>query len=260
MEECLTDVKLWMHNNKLKMNDSKTEFILIGTQTQLSKLPLHSIKVGDDDIAVVDCVNNLGVLLDKHLSMSTHVASKSSKAFYQLYGIWQSRRFLSQKATECLVNSLVFSHLDYCNSLLFGISKYLVAKMQAVQNFAARTVLQKSKYTRATPLLFELHWLPVAYRIKFKILLIAYKALNHDSSPAYIKQLLTIKPSRNLRSDMVPTLIVPRIKHKTLGERSFARAATTLWNNLPNHMRQCETTEKFKCQLKTFLFSQAFGS
>ena len=154
---------------------------------------------------------------------------------------------------------MVFSHLDYCNSLLFGISKYLILKMQSIQNCAARTILEKSKFTRVTPLLIELHWLPVEYRIRFKILLITYKALNHNSAPAYIKQLLVIKPGRNLRSDMVPTLIVPRVKHKTLGERSFARAATMLWNNLPNHIRQCETTESFMKQLKTFLFRQAFS-
>ena len=162
------------------------------------------------------------------------------------------------KATKCLVHSLVFSHLDYCNSLLFGISKYLVAKMQSIQNFAARTVLRKSKYTRATPLLMELHWLPVAYRIRFKILLITFKALKHDSSPAYLKHMLTIKPNRNVRSDVVPTLIVPRIKHKTLGERSFARASTTLWNALPASIRLCDTVESFKVQLRSHLFCQAF--
>ena len=150
MEECLIEVRQWMHQNKLKMNDSKTEFILIGTPAQLSKLSQNSIIIGNEVIVAADCVKNLGVLIDKHLSMSSHVVSKCNAAFYQLYTIWQSRRFISQKATECLVHSLVFSHLDYCNSLLFGISKYLVAKMQSIQNFAARTVLRKLKYTRAS--------------------------------------------------------------------------------------------------------------
>ena len=228
MEECLTDVKHWMHKNMLKMNDSKTEFMLVGTSKQLSKMHVKSIAIGDDIIKVADCVKNLGADLDKHLTMSTHVANKSRKAFSQLYGIWQSRKFLTRQAAECLVHSLVFTQLDYCNALLVGVPKYLVTKLQSIQNFAARTVLQKSKFTRVTPLLIELHWLPVEYRIKFKILLLTYKGLNHDTSPAYIKELLVIKPSGNLRSDMVPTLIVPRVKHKTLGERSFARAATTM--------------------------------
>ena len=157
------------------------------------------------------------------------------------------------------MHSLVFTQLDYCNALLVGVPKYLATKLQSIQNVAARTVLQKSKFTRVTPLLIELHWLPVEYRIKFKILLLTYKGLNHDTSPAYIKELLVIKPSQNIRSDMVLTLIVPKVKHKTLGERSFARAATAMWNDLPHHLRQCKDIERFKSSIKSYLFKLAFG-
>ena len=157
------------------------------------------------------------------------------------------------------MHSLVFSHLDYCNALLVGIPKYQLAKLQRVQNFAARTVLEKARFTRATPLLMELHWLPVEYRITFKVLLLTHKALYHIS-PVYIKELIIIKPSRNLRSDSAATLIVPRVKHKTVGERSFARAATTAWNKLPTILRQCKDTECFKCQLKPFLLDLSLAT
>ena len=105
-----------------------------------------------------------------------------------------------------------------------------------------------------------LHWLPVKYRIDFKILLITYNAI-HGLAPAYLSELITLKTvSRySLRSSGEVLLQPPRIKTlRTLGDRSFTVAAPALWNNLPNAVRCAQSVQSFKDRLKTHLFRQAF--
>ena len=182
MESCLQDVKSWMISNKLKTNDSKTECIVIGSYQQLGKINLTSISVGKHRITVLDDIQNLGAYFDKNLSMKTHVDAKCTAAFHQLYSLIRIRKYLSHQATESLIHAFIFSHIDYCNGLLNGASKHLINKLQRIQNMAARLVYKLPKFSHITPLLINLHWLPVEYRIKYKILLFTFKAI-HQSAP-----------------------------------------------------------------------------
>ena len=195
MESCLQDVKSWMILNKLKMNDSKTECILIGSYQQLAKINLTSISVGEHKITVLEDIRNLGAYFDKNLSMKTHVDTKCTAAFHQLYSLRRIRKYLSHQATESLIHAFIFSHIDYCNGLLNGASKYLIKKLQRIQNMAARLVYKLLKSSHITPLLINLHWLPVEYCIRYKILLYTFKAI-HQSAPQYINDMFTKKSTR----------------------------------------------------------------
>lgn len=93
-------------------------------------------------------------------------------AFYHLHNIRRIRKYLSQDIVETLIHAFVTSRIDYCNSLLFGLPAFQISKIQRMQNAAARVIFMKSKYRHITPLLKELHWLPVTYRIQFKVILI----------------------------------------------------------------------------------------
>ena len=160
------------------------------------------------------------------------------------------------------MQAFVISRLDYCNSLFYGLPSTQLRKLQAVQNAAARLICNTPRFDHITPVLYDLHWLPIKSRIDFKILLITYKALNNQA-PTYIKELLSIKKptSYNLRSHSDPCLLErPRLKTlKTLGDRSFSLAAPTLWNALPKVIRIASSTATFKKLLKTFLFLEAFN-
>ena len=140
-------------------------------------------------------------------------------------------------------------------------AKYQIQRLQSIQNCAARLVKRHSKFDCASPLLFELHWLPVEQRITFKILLFVFKSLN-GLAPFYLSDLIsTYVPSRSLRSASLSLLHVPRSNQKTYGDRAFAVAAPRLWNALPIQMRQPGTAlDTFKGSLKTLLFRQAFLS
>ncbi|CAL9704696.1 unnamed protein product [Knipowitschia caucasica] len=114
------------------------------------------------------------------------------------------------------------------------------------------------RHEHITPVLLSLHWLPVAFRIKFKMLLLVFKSL-HDLAPSYLTDLLTLHtPGRALRSSDQLLLHCPRSRLKTRGDRAFAVAGPKLWNALPYSIRAAPSVESFKSQLKTHFFALAF--
>ena len=167
----------------------------------------------------------------------------------------QIRKFLTFQSTKTLVHAFISSHLDYHNALLFGLPKYQLDRLQKVQNTAARVIFQIPKFDHISPALIDLHWLPVTFRVQFKLLLFVYKSL-HSQSPPYSKDLLSLKPATNyaLRSSAQPLLFVPKVNCSSLGDRAFAHAAPVLWNSLPLTVRTSGSLAIFKKQLKTFLF------
>ena len=122
---------------------------------------------------------------------------------------------------------------DCCNSLLYGCGKTQLKKIQYVQNPAARIVTQTRNFNHITPVLSDLHWLPVSYRIVFKILLLVFKSLN-NLSPSYRADRLSYQShSWNLRSAFKQLLERPRSFKKTYGDMTFSVCAPKLWNSLP---------------------------
>ena len=135
-----------------------------------------------------------------------------------------------------------------------------ISKLQRVQNTAARIIVGAKKDDHITPILKQLHWLPVSCRMQFKILVITYKALN-DQSPNYIKEPITVsRPVRTLRSASNHCLTVPSYNTKSDGERTFVVAAAKLWNNLPKNVKLSDSITNFKSLLKTHLFRSHYGS
>ncbi|KAI4882365.1 hypothetical protein NFI96_002889 [Prochilodus magdalenae] len=162
---CLTDISSWMTAHHLKLNPSKTELLLIpSTHRDLA------ISLGNSLIAPTEDAGSLGVILDGQLSFSAPIANLTLSCRFLLYTTRRIRPFLFQEATQLLVQSLVISRLDYCNSLLAGLPLRATRPLQLVQNAAARLIFNLPKFTHVTPLLRSLHWLPVAARIRFKTL------------------------------------------------------------------------------------------
>jgi hypothetical protein len=248
-----------MLTHRLKINDSKTEFLLFGTKQQLDKVNISEIKVGSELIKPVQSARNLGVMFDSSLSMRDHVNQVCRKGYHQLTKIRQIKRYLDKPAVESVVHSFVTSGMDYCNAVLFGCTANVTGKLQKLQNCAARVVSGVRKFDHITPVLKELHWLPVTSRINYKIALMVFKCL-HGQAPGYLSDLIKkYEPVRDLRSSNNNLLCVPKIKRKTLGSRAFTYAAPSVWNNLPKTLKSCDNLTTFKSLLKTHLFSIAYN-
>jgi hypothetical protein len=258
VETCLKDIENWMHQNMLKLNTDKTEVMLFTSRHNLKNLSSLTVSVGDCAINPATSVRNLGVTFDQVMDLQQHVNGICRSAYAQLRNIGQIRCYLTNNATRSLISGLVTSRLDYCNGLLYGLPKATINKMQRVQNAAARVMTRTSKYDHISPVLKELHWLPIEYRIKFKILTLTYKALN-GQSPVYIKDTINIyNPGRSLRSMDSISLVVPKTKSVNYGNRQFKAAAACLWNQLPTDIRNARTLLTFRKALKTHFFRIAF--
>ena len=261
MERCINDLRKWMYQDKLKINDDKTEFLIIGSRQQLLTINPCTVRVGTTDVKPVSEVCNLGSWFDSNFSMSIHISKSCSTAFFWLHNIKQISKFLARDKLEIVLHAFVTSRIDYCNGLLYGLPDCEITKLQRVQNAAARLLTSSRKYDHITPVLKELHWLPVRYRIQFKILLLTFKALN-GMAPAYISDLINVRKHTrySLRSYIGTILLHPAGKmKKSFGDRSFSVAAPTLWSTLPVSLRNTDSILTFKSSLKTYLFKLAFS-
>ena len=169
LNACTDNIKTWMTENQLKLNDDKTEALLFPFSSSLkpSTGPLpDSITLGSHNIPFSDSARNLGFILVSKLSMKKHIIKICQTAYFELKRISSIRRFLTEDATKTLVTSYILSRLDYCNCLLMGTPNSVIQPLQKIQNFAARLVLLAPHHHHATPLLEKLHWLPISERIK----------------------------------------------------------------------------------------------
>ena len=263
MERCVADIRNWMRHNMLKLNDDKTELIVFASRYNQHLYSDASMMIGNTTVVCEPQVKNLGVIFDQVMSMRQHVNYTSRTARFHLRNISRIRRYIPEESCKLVVQSLVTSRLDYSNGLLYGIPKSAVSILQSVQNSAARIVTKTAPREHITPVLRELHWLPVDRRIEYKILLYAYKALN-GLAPEYLCNMVELyAPDRVLRSASQNLLVVPRGKHCQYGMRTFAMAAATLWNSLnvrdrSNRIRDSPSLESFKSNLKTLLFKEHF--
>jgi exonuclease III len=250
----LDHVHAWLTSNRLTVNPSKTEFLIIGSSMQRSKLTNPTVSLCNNSIAPSPSARNLGIIFDNDLSLKKHISSVCQQSYLQIRQLRQIRSALDTKSAIILANSLVSSRLDYCNSLYHGLPDCSIARLQRIQNSLARVVMPFVKrHDHITPALQKLHWLPIRQRITFKIATLTFKTLQH-SKPAYLFDLITPhKPSRTLRSSSQNQLVIPRITSET-GRRSFAYAAPTIWNSLPLALKTTTSLSTFHSLLKTHLF------
>lgn len=257
LQVCAGEVRNWLIQNKLKVNDDKTEFMVIAPKhfhTRLQGLDI-TIKVGQSDISPSSCVRDIGATLDQYMNMGQQVSSVARSMYANIRRIGKIRHLLDQDSRVAVTNSLVSSRLDYHNALLANVPKSTLRPLQLAQNVAARQVTGARKDEHMTPILHSLHWLPVHKRVMYKVLVFVYKAL-HGCAPRYLTDMLSLyKPTRSLRS-MDSTLLLnkPRCT-KSIGERAFPYAGPSMWNSLPDELRGAATTETFKRNLKTYLFT-----
>ena len=270
-QDCVRDIDVWLGRNMLKNNGDKLEAIVFGTWQQRRKLDFDSITLLDNPVAISDKVKNLGIVFDADMSINLQISQMVKCSSFHLRNISMVRRHLPLHAAKAAINASVTSRLDTGNSLLAGICNCTliagsvqctckIQRLQLVQNNAARVLSYSlTKSDHISPYLQDLHWLPIRYRIIFKILTTVFKCV-HGTAPEYLCELVTpYQPCRNMRSSSGLLLNVPKTKLATAGDRMFSCIGPQLWNSLPLNIRQCQTLYSFKRALKTYLFSIAYS-
>ena len=258
---CFDDVSAWTRSNRLQLNPSKTEVLWCSSGRRQHQIPATPVRIGDALITPVSTVRDLGVHLNSDVTMTTHVTATVRACFAVLRQIQSVRRSLPRATLVTLLRALVISKLDYCNSVLAGVTRTQLARLQSVLNAAARLVFHARRSEHVTPLLRDLHWLKVPERIQFRLCVLTFRCL-HGSAPTYLSDGLHLttasEVNRRLRSADVLTLSVPATRRSTLGDRAFPVAAARAWNSLPSAMQSAPSLGVFCRRLKTFLFESSF--
>jgi hypothetical protein len=183
---CLNDIKNWMAFNKLKLNQDKTEILIVQTKNNFSSWTVPSITLSEEGetLNTSPVVKSLGVLFDEFLTFEDHVDAVVKSCNIHLRNLRVIGSKLNYELKRQLVHCLVFSKLDYCNSLLYGLPDYIIKKLQKVQNSCVRFLFGHKtlkKWDSVTPYLKQAHFLPIKQRIKYKIALTVFKCINNEA-------------------------------------------------------------------------------
>ena len=260
LESCLQSLSIWFSLNGLALNSSKSESALFGTkQRSHSYSDVMSVAVADSVIPLAADVKILGATIDEHLSMNKHVTAVCRSSYYHLRALRHIRQSLTDDMARAVGSSVVGARIDYANSILYGVSQYNIQRLQRVQNALARVVSATDRTLSSRHILHSLHWLPVQYRINYKLSLMTFNTLHHQEPQNLATCLSYYRPVRALRSSDDPSLLtVPRQK-LSIASRGFRVAAPTLWNSLPRDIRESDSVSSFRRRLKTFYFNSAFN-
>ena len=246
---CIRAIKNWTDKHFLKINTDKTRLMVFGSRHFLSSFNLLTIRSDSGEIIPISkSINFLGVELDRQLNFNSQISNMCSSVNLTLKNVRLIRKLMDKSSAEMLIHSLVTNKLDYCNALFVGLSSGNLAKLQLMQNNAARTVLQLNSHASISEHLKDLHWLPVRARIFFRYLVIIFKCL-YDMAPEQLSEKLQLSSAINM------TLSTHKFYPSTeFGKQAFSYMAPKCWNGLPRHIRVLANFDTFKSSVKTYLF------
>ena len=264
LDSCVNSLKAWMSANYLKLNSDKTVVKVFRPERQNSDPTIDKFSLFDNNVSTepLKSVKLLGVILGQNMNFKEFVNRKVQICNLQLRNLWSIRMCLPLETRILLVTNLIISNLDYCNSLLISSPNYVVATLQRALNKAVRFIFSVRRGEHITPYLLKLHLLPVSYRIKYKIILIAFKIL-HKVSPIYLtEKIQTFYPTTTtyLRPGSGRDQFMFEISLNQIKNGNLLTLMISEWNSLPLNLRKIRELNVFKTHLKTCMFKQAFAS
>ena len=237
---------------------TRLEFIIFATCQQLKKIDHITIRIGSENIVPIEHVRNLGFFMDKLCKNTMHINKLSSSLCHQLKNIQNIRGKLDFETAKIVVQALILSKLDYCNSLLIGTPECHLSRLQHIQNMACRVVCNLRKYDHVTASMNSLHWLRVREHISYKIACLVHQC-KVGTAPQYLIDLLPMATHNcSLRSPTSGNLQSTRWRTSLAKEGSFTSVGPKIWNSILPDVRAKKSIDSFRKSLKTYLFGQSY--
>ena len=264
---CLAEIKVWMVNNFMKLNESKTELLVLGKSHVLKQCELNvSLQFGSTTILPTECKGDswksLGVKFDESLNMERQINSVKKKCSWTMMNLRTIGRYLDESIKLMMVKQLVISKIDYCNTLYMNLPKTKLKKLKSILNGAVRFIYKiQDRTTDLVPFYKKSHILPIDQRIFFKVCLLTHKTV-HGNAPCYLKELVEMEVASdtcNTRSKIPGDnfkLKISRTAKTKVDARRFSNYALVAWNSLPLEIRCINYTDCFKRMLKNHLYNQ----
>ena len=266
VNKCLAEIKSWMVQNFMKLNESKTQLLIIGKPLVLQKFNLNmEIQLGGIEIKPTECKGDkwksLGVKLDETLNMERQINSVRQKCCWTLTNIRTIGRYLDESIKLMLVKQLIISKLDYCNSLYMNLPKKRLRKLKSILNGCVRLIYNvQDRSEDLLPYYKKAHILPIDERIFFKVCLLCYKVV-YGMSPDYLLEIVDIDRSETNNTRARPAednllMRLPKMSRLKSSNRRFSNYAPDSWNSLPLRLRAIKDVSIFKKMLKNYLFDR----
>jgi hypothetical protein len=257
IELCVDDIQQWSSSRRLKLNASKTEFIVFDRTGLFQKKTNNvTLNFGTTTVMPVKVVRDLGVLLDSNLSLKANISLITKSCFYQLRRLRQVKKHLDEDSLKMLIHALILTRLDYCNSILSGLPISTISPLTRVLHATARLVTGLRRGDHITPILRKLHWLPVEARIQFKLCVLMHGVF-YKRCPKYLEENMTLCSDVPGRAGHRSSSQCHFVQHRTelkFGERTFTIAGPKAWNLIPLELKQIEKVDSFRKKLKAHFF------
>ena len=255
---CLNDIVKWSKSNYLKLNEDKTKFLVVSKKMP----PILQSMIANSSFNMEKVVKNLGFIVDRSLNFSAQINQVCRKGFNLLRNLWRiSAKLHDVQLKIQIVTSCLLPHIDYCNSLYACLPQKQIKKLQRLMNSSIRFIFSLRRFDQVSISSYarKCHFLPVQYRVNFKICMVTYKCLN-NLAPDYLQDLISRKQSlESLRINSDKFLLyAPRLDVAEYKNRRFETYAPRVWNSLPHDIRSSNSLAIFQNKLKTFYFSQAY--
>ena len=257
----MNSIECWMNSRKLKLNVGKTELMIVPSHAYFGNLDISGVVLNSTTCNFSESVRSLGIIFDEKLTLKHQINNVKKKAVYNLINIARISKLIDKPSRIKLVHNLVFSQLDFCNSLYYGLPDNTLRPLQLIMNSASRLICGLPRFSREriTPYSISLHFLPIKARIIYKICILVFKALS-SGQPKYLRELISEQISqRGLRNQFPGKLIEPIIGTSAYSNRCFMYCAPRIYNSLPRAVCEAENVHIFKKLLKTELFRRAYN-
>ena len=257
METALASLDAWFRTNSLKVNASKTQLMVLGSNQNLRTLPSTDVTVTFRGVTLEPCTEakNLGVIFDRNLSWDQHISMITRRCFGMLTGLVHLRHYLPESVLSTLVSALVLSHVRYCLTVYGNGSAKNVERVQKILNFSARVISGRKRHEHISDVQRELGWLSAPDLVRYHTLTLAHKVMRYGEPEELSRMFRRCADVRDRETRQDGMLHMPRCR-TAYGQRQFAYRATKLLNALPSDLSD-RSVPSFRRTLQRHMASEA---
>jgi len=251
LQSCVSHLSDWYINNKLSVNTSKSEVMLISSRRRYISDDLD-ITIDGHELKYVQCANYLGMKIDCHLSWDDYVDKLCSNIASKLNQLRRLKNIVSSDVLNKIYSTAIQPCIDYGISVWGQTSDYNVIKIQRLQNYAARIVTNNFDYVncRSEAIIRNLRWMNVKQRCRYFTLTLMFKCI-HGLAPSYLVDNVVMNFDVNGMTTRTHAMnvYVPSVSSQ-FAKRSFQYCGAILWNDLPGFLKDLNDYNGFKFYLK----------